>query len=300
VAGFLAGAAGRVAAPLARPAVHAGLFQLFRGGDDAVLDAPASDGDAGWFGPDSVTWRVHADPSMFVGGIVALAFQALHPLPMAGVSDHSDFRTDPLGRLRRTAAFVGVTAYGTSADAARACKAITKVHAGVVGTAPDGRAYSAADPELLGWVHAAEFAGFAAAHRRFGSDPMTRGELDRYVEEVATVGEALGVVDPPRSWPELHAVLERHRPGLEAGDQARSAWHFLEHAHEWLPAPARPAYRVLFRGAVACLPPWARALWDVRMPSAVEIATCRSLVRWLGALVGDPPRLVEARRRAAA
>lgn len=294
--GLLGGVAGRLAAPLARPAVHAGLAGLMRG-DGASLPAESATGDAGWFGPASVTWRVHADMAMFVGGIAALAFQALHPLAMAGVSDHSDFRVDPMGRLRRTAVFVGVTAYGTTEDAERVCSAIRTVHRRVTGTAPDGRRYSASDPHLLGWVHLAEFAAFAAANRRYGAGPMTRPELDRYLAEVATIGRHLGVDDPPASWDEAGAALGRYRPELAVTTQTRDAWSFLQRAHSVLPAAAGPAYRVLFRGAVACLPPWARRLWGVRPASIAEVAACRALVRAIGALVGEPPRLVEARQR---
>lgn len=295
--GLAAGAAGRAAAPLARAAVFAGLQRIFRPGHQS---APPSIGDDGWFGPDSVTWRIHADTSMFVGGIAALAFQALHPLAMAGVADHSDFRDDPLGRLRRTASFVGVTAYGSAAEAAAACAAIRKVHSRVTGHAPDGRPYAATDPELLDWVHVAEFAAFAAAYRRFGGEAMTVGDLDRYIGEVARIGVALGDPAPPRSWSELDAALERHRPNLCVNEQSRSAWRFLETAHRSLPPPARPAYRFLFAGAVACLPGWARRLWRVEAPSTAEVAACRVLVRGLGAVLGEPPRLAEARDRIAA
>ncbi len=63
--------------------------------------------DPGLFGPDSVTWRIHADNSMFVGGLRALLLQTMHPLAMAGVAEHSGYRHDPMGRLWRTSAYVG-------------------------------------------------------------------------------------------------------------------------------------------------------------------------------------------------
>jgi len=296
--GLAAGVAGRAAAPLAQAAVKNGMARLFRGGSTpAATPTPVTaTGEAGWFGPGSTTWRVHADSSMFVGGIAALMLQALHPRAMAGVADHSDFRTDPLGRLRRTAAFVGATAYGTAEEATRACATVRRVHRRVVGTTPDGRAYRADEPELLDWVHVAEFATFAAAHRRFGADPLTKGGLDRYVDEVAQVAVALGDPTPPHSWAELDEALGRHRPHLAVGEQARRAWRFLDEAH--LPAAIVPAYRLLFAGAIACMPPWARRLWGVRSPSPVEIAACRALVRGLGALMGEPPGLHAARARA--
>ncbi len=295
--GLAAGVAGRAAAPLAQAAVQHGIARVFRGGEAPQPGAvAAATGDPGWFGPASTTWRVHADSSMFIGGIAALMLQALHPRAMAGVADHSDFRTDPFGRLRRTAAFVGATAYGNSEEATRACATVRRVHARVVGTTPDGRPYAADEPELLDWVHVAEFTAFAAAHRRFGADPMTVGELDRYIDEVSRVAVELGDPAPPRSWDELDGSLARHRPQLAVGEQARRAWCFLDEVP--LPGPVVPAYRVMFAGAVVCLPPWARRLWGVRAPSTVEIAACRALIRGLGALLGESPGLHAARTRA--
>lgn len=298
VAGAGAGVAGQAAAPIARMALRAGLQSLFRAGDTDTDDAdvPAT-GDAGWFGPDSVTWRVHADTSMFVGGIAALAFQALHPLAMAGVSDHSGFSSDPLGRLRRTAGFVGTTAYGTSDDAATACAMVRAVHDTVVGETPDGRAYRANDPELLDWVHITEFGTFAAAQRRYGAEPIDDTELDRYVDEVARIAIELGDPTPPRSWAQLDEHLERHRPMLAVGEQARQAMAFLEDPP--LSGPVRSVWPTLFRGAMGCLPPWTTALWGVERPSTADRAACRAAVRALGALLGRPPGVAAARARIA-
>ncbi len=295
--GLVAGMAGRAAAPVVQGALRGGMAQLFRAEKPLGPAAPVvPTGEAGWFGPQSSTWRVHADTSMFVGGIAALMLQALHPRTMAGVADHSDFRTDPLGRLRRTADFVGATAYGTEHEAEQACALVRRVHTRVAGTTPDGRVYSADDPELLDWVHVAEFATFAAAHRRFGADPMTMEDLDRYVGEVARVAVELGDPAPPRSWDELDAALNRHRPQLAVGEQARGAWRFLDEAR--LSPAVLPAYRLLFAGAVACLPPWARQLWGAPPPSPFEVAACRAVVRGLGAVMGETPRLTSARTRA--
>lgn len=296
--GLASSLTGWAAAPLAQGVAQDGMARLFRGVDrkDAQAVTVVPTGDPGWFGPDSLTWRVHADTSMFVGAMAALMLQSLHPRVLAGVVDYSDFTTDPLGRLRRTAAFVGATAYGSSDDAAKACAMVRRVHRPVRGSTPDGRPYSADDPELLDWVHVAEFACFAAAHRRYGDTPMTVPELDRYIDEVARVAVELGDPTPPRSWPELCASLERHRLQLAVGEQAREAWRFLDEAR--LPVAAVPAYRLLFVGALACMPPWACELWGVRVPSTVEIAACRAMVRSFGALVGESLGLQMARTRA--
>jgi uncharacterized protein (DUF2236 family) len=266
------------------------------GEPDPVGDVPPGLADPGWFGPDSVAWRLHADTSMFVAGLSAFALQALHPLALAGVADHSSFATDFLGRVQRTGEFVQGVVYGTSAEAERHCAAVRRVHRQVVGTAPDGRPYSANDPELLEWVHLGEYAAIAAAYRRFGARPLSDADLDRYVAEVGVVGEAMGVGSPPRSWAELDARLQRFRPSLAVGEQAVVALRFLREP-PGLPAAVRPAWRVAFAGATACLPPFARRLLSLPEPSPESLVACRCLVRALAVALGPPPPLVAARSR---
>ncbi|MEJ7845657.1 MAG: oxygenase MpaB family protein [Acidimicrobiales bacterium] len=287
VAGFAAGGAARAAAPVLGTLARSGLTRLFRpdGAPPAPVGAPAG---PGWLGPDSAARVVHADASMFVGGIAALALQALHPRAMAGVADHSDFRHDPFGRLRRTASFLGTTTYGSAAEAEAACAMVRRVHLRVHGTTPDGRHYSADEPELLDWIHVAEVHSFAASHRRFGAHPLDDEGLDRYVDDLARVARELGDPTPPRRWAELDRSLAGHRSQLAVTESARSAWRFL--VRPPIPLVARPAYRLLFLGAVASLPPWARRLWGVAIPATAELAACRGLVRGIGALLGTPPR----------
>ena len=96
-------------------------------------------GDPGLFGPGSATWRVHADPTMLVGGLAALMLQTVHPLAIAGVEEHSNYREDPLGRLSRTGSFVTGTTFGSTEAAERLIKLVQGIHRKVRGTAPDGR-----------------------------------------------------------------------------------------------------------------------------------------------------------------
>ncbi len=269
------------------------------GADPLVIAAARRDRDAadpGWFGPDSVAWKVQADPAMFVAGVAAFALQLLHPLALAGVIDHSSFAEDFTGRVLRTGAFVQGVVFGGSAEAAARVAGVKRVHTRVVGTAPDGRHYDAAEPDLLRWVHIGEYLAIAAAYRRFGAYPLSRAELDGYVAEVAAVGEAMGAPDPPRSWEALEAAAQRFRPELAVSEQTIAALRFLRHP-AGLPPLARPAWEVLFAGATACIPPWARKLLGLRAPSPAELITCRSLVRGLAALLGDPPPLLAARAR---
>jgi uncharacterized protein (DUF2236 family) len=216
-----------------------------------------------WFGPERPIRTVHGDASMFIGGLSALLLQSLHPLAMAAVSGHSGFRGDPWGRLQRTSTFLAVTTYGTASDAEEAVARVRGIHERVRGTTADGLRYHAADPHLLGWVHAAETDSFLRAHERYGARTLSAAEYDDYVADTARVAEALGVIDPPRDREALAGCLATYLPELRATPDARAAARFLL-LHPPVPLAVRPFYGVLAANAVALLPPWARSV--LRLP----------------------------------
>jgi uncharacterized protein (DUF2236 family) len=227
-----------------------------------------------WFAEDRPIRTVHGDTAMFVGGIRALLLQSLHPLAMAAVAGHSDFRGDPWGRLQRTSYFLAVTTFGRTSDARQAIARVRAIHQRVTGTAPDGRPYAASDPHLLTWVHIAEADSFLRAHTRFGAHPLDQPERDAYVADLARIGAALGVPEPPRTEAELAARIEEYRPELAATAQAREAARFLLLSPP-LPVLARPPYGVLAAAAVSLLPGYARRLlWLPRLP-VTEAAVIR-------------------------
>jgi len=169
-------------------------------GSGPTLDYSSPPGDPGLFGPESVCWKVHADfTSMMTGGISALLLQALHPLALAGVWDHSSFRTDILGRLRRTATFIAGTTFGNRHDALALIERVRRIHLGVSGIAPDGRPYRASDPALLTWVHVAEVSSFMTAHLRYVNPQLPVDAQDQYFAETARIAEMLGAHNVPRS-----------------------------------------------------------------------------------------------------
>jgi uncharacterized protein (DUF2236 family) len=216
-----------------------------------------------WFEPDSPIRRVHADASMFIGGLRALLVQSLHPLAMAGVAEHSDFRRDPWGRLQRTSDFLAATTFGPIDEAERAIEIVRTVHRHVQGVAPDGRSYSALDPHLLRWVHLAETDSFLAAHDRFGTVRLSADERDEYVRQSAVVARKLGVPGPPESVRALRDQFRSYRGELRGTPEARDAARYLL-LQPPLPLAARPAYAMLGGAAVALLPRWARA--PLRLP----------------------------------
>ena len=209
-----------------------------------------------WFVPGSPIWRVHGDVSMFVGGLRAVLLQSLHPLAMAGVAQHSDYRADPWGRLQRTADFLAATTFGTEEQSRKACARVRAVHQRVKGTASDGRPYDANDPHLLRWVHVAEVDSFLAAHDRFGERRLGPRDRDRYVADMARIAEELGVPDPPRTAAALGRTLGAYRHELAGTPEAREAARFL--LAPPIPAVAIGPYAVLGAAAVGLLPTWAR------------------------------------------
>ena len=261
----------------------------------AALDVP---GDPGWFGPDSVTWRVHADPSAFVAGMSAFVVQTLHPRAMAGVYDHSDFKNDFFGRTRRTGHYVLGVTYDSTPAAERWVRVVRAVHEKVVGETPDGRPYSANEPRLLEWVHITQYQALASAYQRFAPTPLTDAELDRYVDETAQVGVALGVPNPPRSWAELDAAFQDFRAELCVGEQAATGINALRNLPDLHPA-VRPAWNAVWSGAVAVMPNIARKLTLLPAPRERALIACRALIGTLRAVRGEPTQLVRARERVA-
>ena len=260
-----------------------GSVRLLIAGDSEPRTASAPS-DEGLFDADSVVRRVHQDPAMFIGGLRALLLQTLHPRAMAGVADHSDYRTDPWGRLRRTGQFLGVTTYGSAVDAHATIDRIRRIHERVTGVTPEGEPYSATDPHLLTWVHVTEVDSFLAAHQRYGRDHLTPADADRYVAEMAIVARLLGAEDVPETVAELRSWLVGIRPELRAGGQARDAVRFL--LVPPLPLVARPAYAVIAAASIGLLPGWSRRmLWLPVAPLSDPLVVrpaARALVATLG------------------
>lgn len=235
-----------------------------------------------WFADERPIRRVHADASMFVGGLRALLLQSLHPLAMAGVAEHSNYRGDPWGRLQRTSGFLAVTTFGAAADAQRAVDRVRGIHQRVHGVATDGRPYAATDPHLLEWVHIAEADSFLRAHQLYGAAPLDQAGRDGYVADMAEIADKLGVVNPPLTEDELAQRISAYRPELRSTPEARDAARFLLLTPP-LPLAARPPYGALAATAVAMLPGWARIPLLLPYFPPVEVTVVRSVGR---ALVG--------------
>jgi uncharacterized protein (DUF2236 family) len=261
--------------------------------------------DDGLYGPGSVTWRVHSSPAVaLVGGLRSLIVQSLHPLAMAGVAEHSDYRERPLKRLQRTAEYVAVVTFGDTDQAERIAARVRRVHQKVHGTDPvTGRPYSAADPDTALYVHMTEVHSFLAAHRVYGRDPLSAGEEDLYFEENVRAAGLMGipVAMVPDSVAASRAYFADVRPELVMSDLARDAIGFVvdpPRTAELLPYLV--PLRVLSRAAIAIVPA------DLRHMAGLGASAPGNAASWLAVraaatalqlpLARDIPSLVLGKR----
>ncbi|MFL5779942.1 MAG: oxygenase MpaB family protein [Thermoleophilaceae bacterium] len=256
----------------------------------------------GYLGPDSVAWRVVGHPVSLVGGLRALIVQSLHPLAMAGVAQHSDYRYRSLDRLQRTAYYVTATVFGDRATADAAAARVRRIHKRVRGTDPvTGGPYSADDPETQLWVHCVEWHSFLAAYRAYGGR-LTAAEQDRYHAEGAVVAPLVGVPESmvPRSTAEQREYFASVRRRLCISEPAREAISFVLNpplTRDLL--PFQIPLRLVARAALATVPRDLRRLAGIDQPRALDAAT-RAAVRPAAALLKlpllrDAPSLVLGR-----
>jgi uncharacterized protein (DUF2236 family) len=266
--------------------------------------------DLGLFGPGSVSWRVHREPLVAVGGLRSLYLQALHPRAVAGVVQNSNYKEDPWGRLERTGKYVATAIYGTTEQAERAGRRVRALHARLRATDPlTGEVFRVDDDELLRWVHVAEVESFLDAARRSGLR-LTDAEADQYLTEQRRTAALVGL-DPstvPGTVAEVQAYYAEMRPKLAMTVQAADSAVFL--AMPPMPwglgfTPARGIFLGVAALAVAMLPGWARRMYGLPGLSATSrIATlnARALSIALRALPGsivEGPIYKAAMKRAA-
>jgi uncharacterized protein (DUF2236 family) len=257
--------------------------------------------DLGYFGPDSVTWRVHREPVSMVGGLRALLLQALHPGAMALLAQRSNFRSDPWQRFRSTVEYVGVVCFAPRADVDAAASRVREVHATL----------GVDDPQQLAWVHLCLVDSFLAAARGAGL-PVSAADADRYVAEQRLAGALVGVRDDlvPATVGELDAAIGRFRPVLRCTAEARDAARLVLAPPMRVPVrwavPARAGWTTAAALAAGLLPRWALRMYRVPALPGRSVATAaglhavRGAVRRLPAQYREGPLARQARERAEA
>jgi len=269
---------------------------LARAYERAVPERPA---DVGLFGPRSLVWRVHRDRTFPLAGMRSLMVQALHPLAMAGVAQHSDWRRDPFGRLAATSGYVLSVTYGDTAAANAAAARVRAVHTHVRGTdGVTGLGYSAEDPELLLWVHAGMVDSIVHVVQRYGRG-LDAVEADRYVAEMVPFAEIVGVPaeQVPTSVQELREYIESVDL-LQATPAARDAIGVVLDPPD-LSEDLRELWHELGQVAIGTLPGWARSMYGFAEPSAelMEREPVRQLIGAVDLMFESLPGVLEARER---
>jgi uncharacterized protein (DUF2236 family) len=268
-----------------------------------VSGVPERPEDDGFFGPGSVTWRLSADLSAPVAGLRSVLIQALHPLAMAGVDQHSDWRRDPVGRLAATSAYVTTVTYGDRASASRAAARVRAIHEHVRGTdGVTGRTYAAGDPALLLWVHAALVDSVLEAARLFGTPPAA-ADADAYVAEMAVSAELLGVPRAliPDRVTDLAQYLAGVRPELRSTPAAAESMSYLLDP-QGMGEEIAELWQDLRDAALTALPGWARDLYGYPAPPALTPERRNEIRQTLGvfdAVFMAEPGVLEARQQLA-
>ena len=248
--------------------------------DTSRGEAPVPPSDDALFAPDTPIRMVHADlVGMMVGGFRGLLLQVLHPHALQGVLDHSNYRTDAHGRLRRTARFIATTTFGHRDDALKAIARVNAIHARVSGTLPDGTPYSASDPRTLAFVHVAEALSFLAGYMAYVRPDMPLAEQDEYFRQFAVIARLLHADPVPVSRAEAEALLAEMRADLSGSPAAREVARFvLETRPEGVPPGVQ---RLIGVAATELLPAFARVELGLKPPS-LSALPARAAMRGAG------------------
>ncbi len=244
-----------------RDPVVSAMTGLFSHGPTPLANTLDFAGDPGLLGPESVSWRVLGDASVFTGGIRALVVQSTHAEVVAGVEDHSTYRSDPLGRLSRTSVYVTETTYGAMPEVEAAIEVVRRAHRPVTGTSERNLPYSASRPEMAAWVHNVLTDSFLAAYQAFGPERLSVADADRFVAEQTRIGSLFGADPLPETAVELADWITNHPDRVGTKAQA-SAISFLQNPP--LSPPVKVGYRLLFDAALTTIPS------DIRIQLEVE------------------------------
>ena len=262
------------------------------------LDVIAQGDTGGLYVPTDAPWVVHRDFGTLVGGIRALLMQALHPGSLAGVSDHSRYEKDPLGRLAGTIRWLTVTTFGSHEAVAAEAGRVNRLHERVTVSYE----YRAADPHLLLWVHVAFMESFLVAHEMYATTPLPKGTAatpaDNYVNQWALSVAPLGLDDVPRTRADVDAMITDlwSRGVLVASDSTRSVVGFIRRPP--LPIAVRPIYRLLFNAAVVSIRPEFQALLGLTpKPRGLIVPLTRFVLRAIRAGIGPESPIEDAALR---
>lgn len=230
----------------------------------------------------SIVWRYSGDARLFAASGYALLLQVAHPTVGAGVSEHSNFKEDPWGRLLRTLDYTYSTVYGGPAVAGEIGRRVFEMHKHIKGVKPDGEPYYALEPEPYAWVHATLAEAIIAGHRHFGLG-ISDQDAAKFWAEWRPVGRLVGVrlEELPEDWRAFREYFDRMvAERLGDNDAVQDVLATLGRpAPPPIPLLNDPAWRVLRLpmrrllplATLGLLPPLLRERFGVRWTRAREL-----------------------------
>lgn len=282
-----------------RAAANDKVREFLAGDSELGEDELATPESPGWHKPTDEIWTVNSEPALLMGGLASLMLQTLHPQVMAGVYDHSDYETDPLGRFQRTSRFVSATTFARAEIADGLVDQVNAIHKHITGTSEIGEPYKATDPHLLMWVHVTEVYCFWKSFVDYGPDVEV--DVDAYVSQMGKTAIALGVPEPPQTWTEVEETLSAYQYECFYGKQAAETMKYLLDPRS-APGVASAPYAIAIPAALRLLPLWARKLAEIPLlpvvtPLAVKpvAKVLAGTLRWIAL-----DRVAELRAGAAA
>jgi uncharacterized protein (DUF2236 family) len=241
-----------------RHKLEARLAHLLRPDGSTDGDFLQPRGEPALLASDSVSWKIFKNPlGLYIGGITAVVLQLAEPRVGTGLWRYTAFRQRPLERLQRTGHAAMMTVYGPRSRTEQMIAAVARLHARVRGTASDGRAYCASDPELLEWVHATACFGFLEAYHAY-VQPVAAFDRDRFYSEGRPAAELYGAKSIPGSQAAIEALFARMGGHLQRSDIVLEFLRIMPRVPA-LPAPLRPLQGVLVKAAIEVIPAGLRA-----------------------------------------
>jgi uncharacterized protein (DUF2236 family) len=216
-------------------------------------------------------WRVNKESVVLLGGSRAVLMQVAHPLVAMGVSEHSDYMTDPFGRAERTFMLGELLTFGSQVKAHQAARTINRKHFTVYGDLPidagafeKGTHYNARDPDLLLWVHATLIDTWILCYMLFVGT-LTTAEQETYYQESKEIAHLLGLI--PEKMPTTIGDLKDYIDGMLESDKLIATPQARQIAQQLLfpPAPLlfRPLMHLNLQLTSALLPQQIRKIFGI-------------------------------------
>jgi uncharacterized protein (DUF2236 family) len=257
--------------------------------------------DYGWFGPDSVAWKVWSHPtSPTVGFSRAVVVEELDPFLVAPVTVSSKIYSQPRVRYDRTLRYFATVKFADSRKVVKASEVLMKVHAKAGSVEPVSGLWSDPNnPDQQMWIHLTAWHSILYAYEKYGPGKLPEEEERRYWQECAIAAQAQ-TIDPdkvPTSREEVRAYFEQMRPRLAASEATQAAMDHLMDAEvvfppmpTWFKPGAWTLARLLRMAIVATLPRWQRDLANIHQSRLLD-ALIRPLMRLGFRGVASNPRI---------